>query len=205
MHGTKALLVAAVHAGEPADADAVLAPFRSLATPLVDLTAVMPYTAAQAAFDAFFPDGGRYYFKSHFLDELTDDAIATLIACDAARPTKETLVGIRAMGGAIDDTNVEDSAYPHRRARFNLSLDGVWSDPADDPTVIDWVRRTWTTMQPFAKVASTSTSPASNTKPTSLRTPCSARTSNGSTRSEVTTTPTASSPTLRTGREHAPT
>ena len=149
MHGTKAVLVAAVYAGEPADADAVLAPFRSLATPLVDLTAIMPYTAAQAAFDAFFPDGGRYYFKSHFLDELTDDAIATLIACDAARPTKETLVGIRAMGGAIDDTNVEDSAYPHRRARFNLSLDGVWSDPADDPTVIEWVRSTWTTMEPF--------------------------------------------------------
>jgi hypothetical protein len=54
------------------------------------------------------------------------------------------------MGGTIDDTNVEDSAYPHRRARFSLSLDGVWSDPADDPTVIDWVRRTWTAMHRFA-------------------------------------------------------
>jgi hypothetical protein len=110
----------------------------------------MSYTAAQAAFDPVFPDGGRYYFKSHYLDELTDDAITTLTACDTTRPTKQTLVALRALGGTIDDTDVEDSAYPHRRARFNLSLDGVWSDPADDPTVIDWVRRTWTTMAPFA-------------------------------------------------------
>jgi FAD/FMN-containing dehydrogenase len=150
MHGTKVVLVAAVHAGEPGEAAAVLGPFGALGTPLVDLSATMPYTAAQAAFDAFFPDGGRYYFKSHYLDDLTDDAITTLITCDAARPTNETLVGIRALGGAIDDVKGEDSAYPHRRARFNLSLDGVWSDPADDSTVIDWVRHAWTTMQPFA-------------------------------------------------------
>ena len=54
----------------------------------VDMSETMPYAALQAAFDAFFPDGGRYYFKSHFVDELTDDAIGALVREPTAAPTR---------------------------------------------------------------------------------------------------------------------
>ena len=56
----------------------------------------------QSALDELVPDGGRYYFKSHNLDELSDDAIATLVACGRERPNSETLIAIRTLGGAID-------------------------------------------------------------------------------------------------------
>jgi hypothetical protein len=51
--------------------------------------------AVQRALDPAFPDGGRYYFKSHFLDRLDDDAIDTLLACDAKRPNPQSLIVIR--------------------------------------------------------------------------------------------------------------
>jgi hypothetical protein len=97
-----------------------------------------------------FPDGGRYYFKSHFMDELSDEAIATLVARDQERPTAETLIAIRTLGGAIDRVTPDESAFPHRGAKFNVSIDCVWSDPVDDDRVVGWARDTWDAMRPFA-------------------------------------------------------
>lgn len=150
LHGAPVFIAAGVYAGDPANAGHVLAPLGRLGTVLVDQTANAPYVDVQSALDDLVPDGGRYYFKSHNLDELTDEAIATLVECDRRRPNPETLIAIRTLGGAIDRVSPADSAYPHRGARFNLSLDAIWTDPADDDRVIGWVRETWEAMRPFA-------------------------------------------------------
>jgi hypothetical protein len=57
---------------------------------------------------------------------------------------------LRALGGAIADVGPDESAFAHRAARFNASFDGTWTDPADDARVIDWVRRSWRALEPFA-------------------------------------------------------
>jgi FAD/FMN-containing dehydrogenase len=150
LHGTKVFLAAGVYAGDPADAEPVLAPFGQLAPQLVDLSATMLYTEIQASMDEMVPDGGRYYFKSHFMDELTDDAIATLVDCDRRRPNGESLIAIRTLGGAIDRVTSDESAFPHRGARFNLSIDCIWSEPGDDDLFIGWAREVWEAMRPFA-------------------------------------------------------
>jgi FAD/FMN-containing dehydrogenase len=150
MHGAKVFIAAGVYAGDPADADDVLAPLRRLGTVLVDQTGTAPYVDVQSSIDDVAPDGGRYYFKSHNLDELTNEAIATLVECDRRRPNPETLIAIRTLGGAIDRVSTADSAYPHRGARFNVSIDAIWTDPADDARIIGWVRDTWAAMRPFA-------------------------------------------------------
>ena len=131
-----------VFVGDPADADDVLAPFRQLATPLVDMSGTMPYLAVQSAFDPLLPDGGRYYFKSHFVDELSDEALPALVACSGARPNLESLIVIRTLGGAIARVSADDSAYPHRDARFNVSIDGIWSTrPTTPPSSAGLVTR----------------------------------------------------------------
>ena len=150
LHGARILLVVGVFAGDPADAEPTLAPFQRIDRPLIDLSSTMPYIATQSAFDPLLPDGGRYYFKSHFLDDLPDEALDTLVACDRARPNKESLIVIRTLGGAIARVSPHDSAFPHRAARFNVSIDGIWTDPDADPAVIGWVRDTWSRMRPFA-------------------------------------------------------
>jgi FAD/FMN-containing dehydrogenase len=150
LHGQKVVLVAATYAGPPDEADAVLAPLRELGTPLVDLSGTVPYLYVQSELDELFAPGQRYYWKSLFLDELTDEAIRVLLEWDASRPSPETLVVFRTLGGAIDRVSPEDSAYPHRGARFNLSLDGTWTDPGLDAAAIGWVRAAWDAMQPFS-------------------------------------------------------
>ena len=147
---SRTLLVAAMYAGDPAESDAVLAPYRQLAAPLVDLSATVPYADLQGAFDALFPEGRRYYFKSHMMDDLTDEAISALVRCADDRPNEDTLIVVRTLGGAISRVSADDSAYPHRNARFNLSIDCSWTDPDDDAANIGWARQTWETMRPFA-------------------------------------------------------
>ena len=143
-------MVAGVYIGPPAEAGPVLAPLQQLGTPLADMTATMPYVESQSAVDALFPDGGRYYWKSHFVDEMSDELIDTLVAVDADRPSPESVIMIRTLGGAIGRVGDHETAYPHRSARFNISVDASWQDPELDDAAIAWARSTWDAIAPYA-------------------------------------------------------
>lgn len=150
LHGAKVVMVAGMYAGDPDEAGGALAPLSTLGTPLMDASETVSYVDAQRALDDSFPAGGRYFFKSHFLDSLDDDAVTALLACDSDRPNPESLMVIRTLGGAIDRVGHDESAYPHRGARYNLSIDAGWSDPSLDPDALRWARGAWTRMAPFA-------------------------------------------------------
>jgi FAD/FMN-containing dehydrogenase len=150
LHGEPVVVVLCVYAGDPKDAAPVLEPFAELGTPLLDLSGTVPYVDQQAAVDALFPDGDRYYFKSQFADELTDDVLDVIERSGRARPTPGSLIAVRTLGGAIDRVSTEQSAYPHRGAGYNISFDGAWSDPADDREVIGWARDSFTSLAPHA-------------------------------------------------------
>ena len=47
------------------------------------------------------------------------------------------------MGGAIAAVDPEATAFAERSAPFMVSIDGMWSDPADDDETIAWVRSAW--------------------------------------------------------------
>ncbi len=149
LHGSKVVFVGGVYAGPADQAAPVLAPLQQLGTPLADLSGTMSYVESQSALDPLFPHGGRYYWKSHFLDELTDEVICVLLDHDASRPSPESVIFIRTLGGALMRVGDDDSAYAHRAARYNLSVDASWSDPDLDDSAIGWARSTWNALQPF--------------------------------------------------------
>ena len=150
LHGSKAVFASAVYAGTPNEADEALAPLRTLGTPLADLSGTRRYVEVQSDIDELVPDGVRAYMKSHFADALDDDAVATLVECDESRPTPESLIVIRTLGGAIARFNADESAYPHRSATYNISIDTFWAEPGLDDTAIRWARSTWDAMKPFS-------------------------------------------------------
>ena len=150
LHGSKVVIVLGVFAGRPSEAAAALAPLARLGTPLLDMSATLSYRVVQSAVDAAFPPGGRYYMKSHFMDAMSDEAIQTVLDCDSRRPTPETLIVIRTLGGAIARVGAHDSAYPHRTAAYNLSIDATWFDPAMDDRAIGWARSSWNALSSFS-------------------------------------------------------
>jgi FAD/FMN-containing dehydrogenase len=114
---------------------------RQIATPIADLSGTMPYVEAQQLFDPDYPKGLRYYWKSLYLDELSDDAIR--LACDAGadRPTLLSTVEVWALGGAMARVRPEATALYHRDAPFLLTIEANAEDPATDEANIAWVRR----------------------------------------------------------------
>ena len=148
--GSKAVFVLGVYSGPASEAGDVFAPFDTLGTPLIDLSSTVPYTAVQSDIDRFLPDGIRAYMKSHFADELSDAAIATLLEHDASRPNPSSLIAIRTLGGAISQVERDDSAYAHRGATFNVSVDAFWDDVELDDAAIGWARSTWDAFAPFS-------------------------------------------------------
>jgi hypothetical protein len=139
VHDRPVAIVAAVHSGPAEKGMRVLQPMREFGTVLFDMSGPTPYCSVQAAFDPFFPRQGlRAYWRSHYLDELTDDAVATIAAVAADRPAPLTLVNTYHLGGAVHRVGAEDTAFAERSSPFMVSVDTMWSDPAQDAAARAW-------------------------------------------------------------------
>ena len=109
-----------------------------------------PFVAVQSGFDALFPRNTlQAYWKSQYLDELSDEAIDVLTTKAQDRPAPLTLVNVFHMGGAIADVDPEATAFAERAAPFMVSIDGMWTDPADNAEMIAWVRAAWEDVRRF--------------------------------------------------------
>jgi FAD/FMN-containing dehydrogenase len=145
------VVVAAVYAGPAAEGEQLMQPLRELATPLLDLSGPIPYTAMQAAFDPFFPEGRRYYWKSTYIDELSDEAIDTMVAAARARPSGLSGVTFWHLGGAMSRVGDEETAYGRRDAPYLLTAEASWEDPDTDEQNIAWARESLAAMRPFSQ------------------------------------------------------
>jgi FAD/FMN-containing dehydrogenase len=150
LHGQPAAAVVGLYAGPVAAGERVLAPLREFARPLLDLSGPAPYVAVQSGFDGMVPEGQRYYWKSHYLDRLDDAALAAMLVHAAGRPTPETVLVLRHLGGAISRAADEATAYGNRAAQYNLSLDAIWREPGDDERAIAWTRAAWAALRRHA-------------------------------------------------------
>ena len=150
LHDRPVAIIGGVYAGDAEKGMEVLQPLRELGTALLDLSQPMPFTAVQAAFDPFFPRNTlQAYWKSQYLDELSDGAIDVIAAKAQNRPAPLTLVNTFHMGGAISAVGPEDTAFSERSAPFMVSIDGMWTDPADSEANVEWVRTAWNEIGEF--------------------------------------------------------
>ncbi|MBM0123706.1 FAD-binding oxidoreductase [Pimelobacter simplex] len=144
IHDVPMIVTGAVYAGDPEEGMKVIQPLREIGTPLVDISGPLPFVGVQAAFDEFFRRGSlRSYWKSTFVQDLTDPVLDLLVAKALDRPSDRTFVVTFLMGGAINAVGPGDTAYSERSANWMLSMDGNWTDPGDDDKVISWVRDAW--------------------------------------------------------------
>ena len=150
LHGAPVVIVEAVYAGPPDEGEAALEPLRRLGKPLVDETGPLPFLELQSKLDALAPAGLRYYWKALFVDDLGDDLIELLVARAAERPSTMGPVVIRRLGGALARVPTTATAFGDRSAPFNVSVDAIWEDPADDAANVDWTREVWQELHEFS-------------------------------------------------------
>jgi FAD/FMN-containing dehydrogenase len=150
VHDRPVVIVGGVYVGDVEEGMKLTEPLRQLGTPLFDMSGPAPFAAVQTGFDPLFPRNElRAYWKSQYLDELSDGAIEAIASRAQERPAPLTLVNVFSMGGAIDNVGPEETAFATRSAPFMVSIDGMWTDPADDAANVAWVRSTWEAVKEF--------------------------------------------------------
>jgi FAD/FMN-containing dehydrogenase len=151
--GAKALAMIACFCGELGPGESALKPLRSFGQPLADTIARVPYTGHQALLQGGFPPGLQNYWKSSFLEDLSDHTIETLIDGfrDVTSPT--SALAIELLGGAVARIPENATSFNHRGARFNFLVVSSWSDRSESERHIGWTRQLWQAMQPFASKA----------------------------------------------------
>lgn len=146
-HWAPVIIVTAMYAGPVDEGEAVLARARELGTPLADLSGPQPYVQYQSDFDPLFPDGLQYYWKSLFANALDEAAIEGIARLAENRPSPQTMLMLRSLGGAMSRIPEDATAYANRAALFNLSIDATWGDPDENERIIGWTRNAWSKMR----------------------------------------------------------
>jgi len=127
----------------------VLKPLREFGTPIADLFQPLPYLQMQSLLDGGFPHGNRYYWKSGFLKELSDEAIETIVEHMASNPSPHSATILEFYGGAASREPEGGTSYPHRQLQFDLVIISNWADKLEDEINITWTRKIWDAIQPF--------------------------------------------------------
>ncbi|MDQ4143731.1 MAG: FAD-binding oxidoreductase, partial [Actinomycetota bacterium] len=148
--GSPVAALAACHCGDLGEAERILAPAQSAAgSPLADSLGPLPYLEVQSRIDASYPSGQYHYWRSCFLDELTDEVIEILVDHSNASPAPPLLeIVIEQMGGAI---RAGDGAFAHRDAGYDVLIDANWIDPDDGDRCVGWARRVAAALEPYAR------------------------------------------------------
>jgi FAD/FMN-containing dehydrogenase len=140
-HGKPYLAVLAPYAGGADEGERVLGPLRELGSPIVDLSARMPFVEAQKLLDEDYPSGRRYYWKSIELTELSDDAIRQLMTSADQMRSELSTIDVWFQGGAMGRVAPEATAFGDRSAPILIGVEANWEDAGTDEENIAWARR----------------------------------------------------------------
>jgi hypothetical protein len=135
------------HSG--ADVEADLAPVRDLG-PIAQLVTEKPYTEQQAMLDGMEPNGNHYYWKTEYLDGLSNAFLDTFSkrALQVTSPLSESIV--IHLAGALNERAEDDGAVGNRDARYMTAFAGQWPADASDDKHVAWVREAWKSVRPFS-------------------------------------------------------
>jgi FAD/FMN-containing dehydrogenase len=149
-HGAPIAAIIACYAGSPDEGAEAIRPIKEWGEPIVDALVPKPFVVHQSMFDAGQPPGGYYYWKSHYFDTLSDEALDLIVKQGAAITSPMSILATVHLAGAVSRVGDHDTAYPNRQAPYVMNVNGSWADPSTNETNIAWVRETWDALAPHA-------------------------------------------------------
>ena len=151
--GERVLAIFVCYNGAVEEGERILKPLREFGPPLADMIGPMPYVQVQRMMDDAFPAGRQNYWKSNFLKGLGPEAIQVIVDHVLKAPSPYSAVAIEQFSGAVNRVGMNDTAFNHRNARYNLLIVGIWLDPAAKAQNVKWVRDLWGAMRPYSSDA----------------------------------------------------
>ncbi|MGH3481401.1 MAG: FAD-binding oxidoreductase [Nocardioidaceae bacterium] len=136
-HGKLVIMALMAYAGDAAAGQQVVAPFRALGAPVVDMVRPMPYP------EIFAPDPEGYHpiaaTRTLFVDTIDERAAATIVEHLQASDAPMRVAQLRVLGGAVADIPADATAYAHRQSPIMVTVAAVYQQPNQGATHQRWV------------------------------------------------------------------
>jgi FAD/FMN-containing dehydrogenase len=147
---TPVVAVMACYCGDLAEAERVLKPLRAFGSPLLDAIQPMPFPVMQTLADAANPDNIHNYWKSTFLNKLSDEAIDLIVEHGNRADSPLTHVLIQLFNGQMGKVGNADMAFAQRQEGFNVGIEAKWIDPAESEQHTAWARAFSEALKPYS-------------------------------------------------------
>mgnify|MGYP000989551597 CR=1 FL=1 len=136
-HGQVVTLAMLVYAGEVEEGLRVVAPFRTLAEPIVDMLGPMPYP------EIYWPDDPSFQpvtaLRSKIIDRVDERTAQIMLNHLQASSAAVRIAEFRVLGGAMARVPAEATAFAHRSSRIMASFIVQYEDRAEAAIHNAWV------------------------------------------------------------------
>ncbi|HEY5997082.1 MAG TPA: FAD-binding oxidoreductase, partial [Candidatus Deferrimicrobiaceae bacterium] len=150
LHGAPIVGIISCYCGDPGEGETVLRPFRDLRP---DLYAVepRPFVEFQEMLNPTVPPGWNYYWKSHYLEPLSDAAVDVIVERAWRFRSSRSYTLLAHMGGAVARVAEDATAFSGRDSAHAININGVWTaEDADRAEDTAWVRGFFDAVMPHA-------------------------------------------------------
>src|SRR5690606_5729290 len=112
-HGKPVVMAILVYAGDPAAGERALAPFRSLAKPILERLSALPFASIYEG-EVSPPHPAAVAMHSLYADSVASDSIGGIIEELLSSTAPMRVAQFRVLGGAVARVPSDDTAFPHR-------------------------------------------------------------------------------------------
>ncbi|MGH2699040.1 MAG: FAD-binding oxidoreductase, partial [Actinomycetota bacterium] len=138
-HGKLVVMALMTYAGDTEVGERAIAPFRALATPIVDMVRPMTYP------EMYFPDEEGFHpigaARTMFVDTLERGAGHTILDHLQTSSGSMAVAQLRVLGGAMARVPEEATAFAHRARRIMVNVAVLYERIEEKAVHEDWVDR----------------------------------------------------------------
>jgi FAD/FMN-containing dehydrogenase len=136
-HGKLLIMAMLVYAGEAEAGERAIAPFRALATPIVDMVKPMSYP------EIYPPEEGTYHpiaaGRTMFLDKIDHSVAETILQFLPTSTGSMAVAQLRVLGGAMARVSADATAFAHRTSRIMVNVAALYERLEEKATHEAWV------------------------------------------------------------------
>lgn len=151
LQGSPVLMLMMCYVGDLDEGQRVVAPLRSLATPIADLVGPMPYPEMFALNKEAEARGLGLSIRSTFLDRFGDEVVDAILTQINQPSSPMSMAQIRVLGGAMARVPIEATAFPHRQKPYMLTIINLSPDPTQMAEHHAWTERFWNMVRPHGE------------------------------------------------------
>ena len=150
--GKRVAILEPCYAGSIEAGERLLVQARRFGPPELDLVKEMSYVDFQKLMDLYAPWGMHHYWKSGFLENLSDGAMDVIVEFAKSAPSNLSQIHLERHHHKACTIDPSETAFFHRgggRVMYNLMIISSWRDPSESEVNLEWTRRFWESIRPF--------------------------------------------------------